>query len=467
MGNPRAITAAAGQVTARLMNDAEATLAALDAAITEAHLQGADLLVLPECAYPAYLLGSVASYRAGGHMSGEAFVRWLAQRAARCRMHIVSGFVDDGGEHLYNAAVLLDDHGREIGRTHKSFLGHLEHDWYASGDRISAFDTRLGRIGMVICAETRSPEILATLATDGAELLAMPTCWVNSSLTPGQFTNPQVDFLIEARAREFGLAFVCADKSGLELAGIGYVGQSRIVRSDGSLAAEAPPTGQAVISARIQPARSTWQPEQQSATARLLSGNPPVRPRAADLRCFRAVAIPGVVSSQMLDPEGPLLHHLREQRPDLLIAQAADADAARRLHAYAAELGIRPLLAPSESAIVEVAGGCVACLAGRAAWSFTLPRAMVLDGAAMLAFWGGAPDLAVLRTRALENRVFVAAVNERFAAIIGPDAVILSYASAESFLPPIAAIALSDAADKRVAPDTDLFDERRPATYRF
>ena len=30
-------------------------------------------------------------------------------------------------------------------------------------------------------------------------------------------------------------------------------------------------------------------------------------------------------------------------------------------------------------------------------------------------------DLAVLRTRGLENRVFVAAVNERFAAIIGPD----------------------------------------------
>jgi predicted amidohydrolase len=448
------------------MNDAEATLAALDAAITEAHLQGADLLVLPECAYPAYLLGSVASYRAGGHMSGEAFVRWLAQRAARCRMHIVSGFVDDGGEHLYNAAVLLDDHGREIGRTHKSFLWHLDHDWYAAGGRIRAFDTRLGRIGMIICAETRSPEILATLAADGAELLAMPTCWINGSRTPGQFTNPQIDFLIEARAREFGLPFVCADKSGTELAGVGYVGQSRIVRGDGSLAAEAPPTGEAVISARIEPARSTWRPERDRATSRLLSDDPPVRPRTCDLIPIQVVAIPGLALPQILDPDGPLLHQLREHKLDLLIARAADADVARRLHDRAAELSIRLLLAPPDREMVETAGGRVACLAGRAARSFSVPRAMVLDGAAMLALWDG-PPMPILRARALENRVFVATVNDDFAAIIEPDGGIVSYASGTSPLPPFAVISLGEAADKHIAPATDLLDERRPATYRF
>ncbi len=467
MDSSRTITVAAGQIAARFMNDAEATLAALDTTITEAHRQGADLLVLPECAYPAYLLGSVTSYRAGGHMSGEAFVRWLAQRAARSRMHIVSGFVDDGGQRLYNAAVLLDDQGRELGRARKSFLWHLEHDWYAPGDRIRAFDTRLGRIGMIICAETRSPEILATLAADGAELLAMPTCWVNASRTPGQLANPQVEFLIEARAREFGLPFVCADKSGMELAGIGYVGRSRIVRSDGSLAAEAPSTGEAVITARIEPARSSWPPERNPAMARLLSNDPPVRPRAADLRPFRAVAIPGFVSLQILEPDGPLLHHLREHRPDLLIAQTADADVARCLHDRAADLDIRLLLSPPGCQVVEFAGGRIACLAGRDAGSCTVPRAMVLDGAAMLAFWGGPSDLAVLRTRALENRVFVAAVNERLAAIIGPDGGIMSCTSETSLVPPIATIVFGDAADKNVAPRTDLFDERRPATYRF
>ena len=81
-----------------------------------------------------------------------------------------------------------------------------------------------------------------------------------------------------------------------------------------------------------------------------------------------------------------------------------------------------------------------------------IPRTMVLDGAAMLVFWGGRPTWPFLRARALENRVFVAAVNDRFAAIIGPDGAVLSCTSGESRSPPIASINLLQAADKLVAP---------------
>ncbi|MGB4257013.1 MAG: carbon-nitrogen hydrolase family protein, partial [Phycisphaerae bacterium] len=221
------IIAAAGQIEARLMNEAPATLAAIDAAITRAAHLRVQLLVLPECAYPAYLLGSVTSYRAGDHLSGEQFVEWLSERAARFRLHIISGFVEDTGQCLHNAAVLIDDHGREIGRSRKRFLWNADHDWFAPGNDIRAFDTALGRIGVAICAEARVPEVFATLVADGAELIALPTCWINAAREPGQFYNPQVDFLIEARAREFGVPLVCADKSGLELGAVGYVGQSR------------------------------------------------------------------------------------------------------------------------------------------------------------------------------------------------------------------------------------------------
>ena len=46
------IRVAAGQITARLMNEADATLASIEQAITEAAARHAELLVLPECAYP-------------------------------------------------------------------------------------------------------------------------------------------------------------------------------------------------------------------------------------------------------------------------------------------------------------------------------------------------------------------------------------------------------------------------------
>jgi len=59
---PEVITVAAGQIRARLMNEASATLADIEAAIGQAAQRRADLLVLPECAYPAYLLGSAETY---------------------------------------------------------------------------------------------------------------------------------------------------------------------------------------------------------------------------------------------------------------------------------------------------------------------------------------------------------------------------------------------------------------------
>src|SRR5205085_9190046 len=133
-----------------------------------------------------------------------------------------------------------------------------DHDWFAPGQEIRAFDSSLGRIGVAICAEMRDPELLATLAADGAKLLAVPTCLINTARDPGKYQNPQVEFVIEARAREFGFPIVCADKWGVELGEVGYVGQSRIVRADGSLAAEAAPTGDALIVSRVlldRPAR--------------------------------------------------------------------------------------------------------------------------------------------------------------------------------------------------------------------
>ncbi|HPD31526.1 MAG TPA: nitrilase-related carbon-nitrogen hydrolase [Phycisphaerae bacterium] len=461
------MTVAAAQISARSGEEAELTLASLDSAIRKAHRAGAHLLVLPECAYPAYLLGSVESYRAGRYMPGEDFVRWLAGRAADCRMHIVSGFVDDGGNRLHNAAVLLDDHGREIGRTHKTFLWHLEHDWYTAGDQIRTFDTQLGRIGMIICAETRSPEILATLAADGAELLAMPTCWVNSARQAGEFHNPQVEFLIEARAREFGLPIVCADKWGVELPGFGYVGQSRIVRADGSLAAEAGPTGEAVICAQITPAKSNRQADPREHTARLLSQSAPVRLRASDLLPLRVALMTAFVRPRALAANGPVLRHLQQHKPDLLVAQAANIDDERNLRRVAADLGVRLLLPPPACQMIDLAAGRAACLVGPAARSFATPRSMVLDGAAMLIFWEEPSDLPILRARALENRVFVIAINTSFVAIIGPDGTILTHTSSESTLPPVVVLHLGEAADKLVAPNTDVFSERRPATYRF
>ena len=465
---PETITAAAGQITARLMNEATDTLASLRAAITQAADRRVDLLVLPECAYPAYLLGSVTSYRAGDHMPSGAFVAWLSEQAARHRLHIICGFVEDASERIYNSAVFIDDRGREIGRSRKRFLWHVDHEWYAPGGEIRAFDSALGRVGIVICAETRVPEIVATLAADGAELLAMPTCWINGARQPGQFRNPQIEFLIEARAREFGIPFVCADKSGLEMT-TGYVGKSRIVRADGSVAAEAPPTGDAVVVARLRrhPPRPVWMSD--SRRARLLGDHPPVRPAARPSRPTVVVAMPTAVANDRFagGTGESLFEPLRDQGVELLLVNMSHETPAEQMAMLARAFDIHAVGFPHRADVFPLGPAKVGCVAGQWARSFAAPRALALDGVEALLFFDVPDDLAILRARAMENRVFVLAASERSAVVIGPDGDVLARTESATPAYAIARIDLSQAADKLVAPQTDIFDERRIALCRF
>jgi len=365
------IRVAAGQCSARPMNEARLTLASLEQAIASAAERRADLLVLPECAYPAYLLGSVASYRGVDHLSTQAFVGWLQERAARYRLHIVCGFVEDTSEALYNAAVLIDDQGRELGRARKRFLWNAARDWFTPGDEIRAFDSTLGRIGVIICAETRVPEILATLIADGAELIAMPTCWVNMARAPGKYENPQVSFLIEARAREFGVPFVCANKWGSESADVGYVGQSRIVQADGSLAAEAGPSGEAVITAEIVRQRPPQLGFTDVQRARLLSSRPPVRPSATGPRVTLAVVPAAIVNERFTASKSEtLLEPLARRGVYLLLAHAGHEDPAKRLAVLARAFDIHAIGLGPEPRVSSLGPARIWSVAGRAVRSF-------------------------------------------------------------------------------------------------
>jgi len=468
-GPSTTITVAAGQLQARLMNEAAATREAIAGLVAEAARKGAELLVLPECAYPAYLLGSVASYRAGDHLSSEAFVGWLAGRAAAHRLHVVCGFVEDTGRELFNAAVLIDASGREIGRARKRFLWHADHDWFAPGDEVRTFDCRLGRIGIVICAEMRMPEIVATLVADGVTLIAMPTCWINNARQPGEYANPQVEFLVEARAREFGVPLVCADKSGLEMT-TGYVGQSCIVRADGSLAAKSPPTGESVAIARIplrpRPPR-LWVSE--SIRGRLLSDRPPTRPTRCGPSPIKVAAVPAEVLEQRFrgGMGEALLAPLRDQGVRLLIANVTHEAVAERLSMVARAFDIHAVGFPMRADLHDLGPARIGCVAGQWVRSFAAARALALDGAQLLAMFDAPAEMAILRSRALENRVYVVGVASRSAAVIGPDGAVLARGDEDHPDAAVAEIDLAEASDKCVAPRTDIFDERRASLYRF
>ena len=252
MSEPRTIKVAAAQLKAFSLEQADQALASIGWAVKQAAEAKVDLLVLPECAYPAYLIGSVENYRAAEILPPSEYIIVLARLARKNNMHIVSGYIEDVGTHLYNSAVLIDNQGQEVGTYRKSFLWGADNHYFKPGERLTVFETVLGKIGMVICADTRAPEIIAKQVMDGAQLIAMPTCWVNVAKEPDCYENPQPEFLISARAKEFDIPFVCANKYGMESAEVGYCGRSIIAGRTGKISAEAPGDAECLLVEEIE-----------------------------------------------------------------------------------------------------------------------------------------------------------------------------------------------------------------------
>jgi len=461
------VVVAAGQTQSRLMNEASATLESVAELIREAARQRAQLLVLPECAYPAYLLGSAVSYRTGEHLSSRQYVEWLGAQAAEFHLHIVSGFVEDTGQALFNSAILLGPDGSILGTVRKRFLWHVDQEWFEPGAEIKALESELGRIGIIICAEARIPEMIATLAADGAELIAMPTCWINNARQPGEYYNPQPDFLIEARAREFGLPFVCADKSGVEIT-MGYVGQSCVVTPEGGTVARAPSTGEALVVSEIQLGRPSRVWAVPACRERILSRAEPAVPRSTPGELTIAAVSTRFAERRLTGGMGePLFKPLAEQGVGLLLANLSHEATAEQAGMLARAFDMEAVGFPVHAGVFATAGVRVGCMGGQWLGSFAGGRSLALDGAQILVYFDVDvhSDLGLLRTRALENRVFVIGAGSESSTIVGPDGSVLARGSAEA--PAVARVDPAQAADKLVAPRTDIFAQRRVGLYRF
>jgi predicted amidohydrolase len=450
----RTITVAAAQLAARRLGEAQAALEDIEEAVRQARQAGADLVVLPECCYPAYWLGSLARYRQADILRGGQIERWFGELARRHGISIVAGVVAEksasaGG--LHDSAVFLDSTGLLRGRHDKTFLWAAEHDWYEPGARVRPVETEFGPVGMVICAEGRSPEVFASHAAQGAGLLAMPTAWVNAAARPGEYYNPQPDFLIPARAREFGLPIVCANKFGQECDEARFCGMSVIVSGEGEVLAKAPADEAALLLARVrvEPKRLIL-PE--TTVQRLLNGPAPVVP-PADAEAVRVALLPPRLAGLAAEE---VRERLTDRNVDLVLSPTQGSGQT--------PIGSTRRVQPQLQVIGKARVGFLT--AGQAR-SFVWGRILALEGAQVLCVIGPLVDLPTARTRAVENRVFVVAALEGQVTAIGPNGAVIAQATATDKEPLLVDLALAEAGNKVVAPQTDVWMERRAEAYRL
>src|SRR5689334_3559364 len=150
------LTVACCQVRAYTLAEAEENLAGLLAALDEAGAAGADLVLLPECAYPAYYLGDADPYGKPGVRPYAEVAALFAERAKRYGYWLAAAMAvphDDGA--ITSSGVVFGPDGVQRGRYDKSFLWHFDTYWFRRGREFPVFETEFGRFGVLICADGR------------------------------------------------------------------------------------------------------------------------------------------------------------------------------------------------------------------------------------------------------------------------------------------------------------------------
>ncbi len=157
----------------------------------EARANGADLLVFPELSLTGYVLQDLTPSVAHRPTSDDPVFKELLE--ASRTLDMVVGFVDEDSRHRFYIAAAYLSQGQVVHVHHKVYLPTYglfdEGRFFAWGDSIRAFDTRFGRMGVLICEDFwhASPPYLLWL--DGADLLLFTSASPGRGLGPG----PQLD----------------------------------------------------------------------------------------------------------------------------------------------------------------------------------------------------------------------------------------------------------------------------------
>jgi predicted amidohydrolase len=126
-----------------------------------------------------------------------------------------------------------------IGMHRKIFLpwppNGMEKMAFKPGDGAKAFDTRLGRIGLMICYEMAFPEVSRALALSGAELIAVSSAWMRVKDPPGR--ERVYDLAPVCRAFENNLFIAISNMVGKD-DGMEFQGKSKIIDPMGRVVVE-------------------------------------------------------------------------------------------------------------------------------------------------------------------------------------------------------------------------------------
>ncbi|MCJ7630221.1 MAG: NAD(+) synthase, partial [Longimicrobiales bacterium] len=212
-----------------------------------------DILVFPETALTGYFLE-------GGVADAALPVEEVAEGLGRPGVgapNVVLGFYERWRRGIYNSVACFEpgeDGYRPIHVHRKMFLptyGVFEEARFADpGREVAAFNSRFGRMGMLVCEEMWHSLPPAILALDGAELILVVSASPARDLPKGLGRSENLarwDALGQGAAMEHGLFVAVCQLVGSE-GGKVFLGGSLVVGPDGSILARGPLMEEGLVS---------------------------------------------------------------------------------------------------------------------------------------------------------------------------------------------------------------------------
>lgn len=231
-----------GAVAAHFGRDVDRGVAKVVGIVEAAAREGVQLLVFPD----ACLGGYIGDLRRPDPSDPPPALdpdgpEIAAVIAAAGSMTVCVGYAEAApGGSRYNSAICVSGDG-VLGTHRKVHQPAGESLAYLAGDTFAAFDTPVGRLGMLIDYDKTFPESARALALDGAHIIAALSAWPASvtdraSRLPADRQSRLFDLYDCARAAENQVVVVSANQTGI-MGSLRFLGQAKVVGPGGDVLA--------------------------------------------------------------------------------------------------------------------------------------------------------------------------------------------------------------------------------------
>ena len=225
------------------LGDVESNLEVHLALADEAAASGADLIVFPELSLTGYGLLDLTPSVSHRPVKEDPVFRALLDTSQKLDM--VVGFVDEDTRHRFFIAAAYLSRGEVVHVHRKVYLPTYglfdEGRFFAWGDAVRAFDTRFGRVGILICEDFWHVCNDALLWLDGADLFLFTSASPGRGLTTEPILESArwLEQINRAYASLFTPFVAHANRVGYE-DGLNFWGGATLFDPDGMLLAKGP-----------------------------------------------------------------------------------------------------------------------------------------------------------------------------------------------------------------------------------